>query len=1061
LSNSRIIRSTHVPVVLFGQLDSREVSLWITDDPDNLSSLPALAALTDLPWRQVISEINSSGFVAALRQQEDLADPMVRLRGLKHVISDNPSDIDLPPRALPIFLLDGLPGDRPTGFAARTRRQNMLTELERARVRTLVLAGLPSRRALEDLSDLWEESFRPTIYVVSPSENAEGSLDLLLEKAGSGAHGVVELSPTVFNKSLVEVYVSQREGSHFLRARDASGQALRLDVTSLDEPERPLLGKFETIFDAALHPLLASDLSPEEVQDFFLDVRTSWRPFAAGMPFHAGSSAIGKVVNVLRRMEREKADLLKVRFISAEDGAGATTLLRSICWEAASQGFPVLIAREIPFEPSADEISSYINRVNALMGEISEAGVTAIHEIPWVIAFDRGVWDGHEDDLVVFARRLETLGRQAAIIVVTGSFLPIPFYSDKRFEKIAELSHIITSAEAESLGTHLNGFLSRIGAEKTVEQWRAFLHETTSHSDGSQASFWVALSFWLQGRFNLQETFDAWVYRQFRENIADGEVVESVLKMSALATERTAMPLALLPPTTDFPVNEKLFDARSQAPALGLILLSSDYGKYWTILHRTVAEALLSGFFYDNEFRRQCGYETADNPTHLAIRILTDIAQDSRLAQSQYQSLAERFATEIFKIDPEHGYSRFTPYWREVLKALEGMPEIFRKTNRAFLHHSAISRRRIASDDATFPLDSADRAELLQTAITKITTALSIPPTGDAEPDINLYNSLARAYYDLANTQIALGEGVDAIRATQRKAAEATFRAYRLNPNNPYVVETYAENLLVDGRSDQALAPKNALEVLTLVYSMLGRDDSYKRKYSLTRLADRAFDMLLSSSSGRGGADPTDPIGAIQIALRPLATFEDRFEGMELVDYPADVRDQVAEGLASPVLQGNPQAVKLRYVLACIDRPEDYDLQLSLLMSLGDVEGIVTPQMLLEKAVLLYQNGRPFEGDQMFGQLRRLWQKRSHFVEVPDRLHWLIEPVTRQRRQVKARVMQRGEFRSIARVEDFSNGTAVFRSREFGDAIGAPGSVFSALVSFGHNGPFLRPLTAR
>ena len=1061
MSTPNVIQMASAPTTLFGQLDNREITLWITDDSDNADNLSALAALATLPWRHVISEINSTDLVGALQQQEELSDPMVMRRGFKHVVSNNPADINLPPRALPIFLLNGLPGDRSTAFSTRTRRQNMLTEILRAPIRSLVLVGLPTPQTQQDLSDLWDEGCRPTIYVVSQSADAAGSLEMLRGKPGSRTHGAIELSITAFADILAETYLSERSGRKFLRVRDASGNAVRLDITSLDDPERPILSKFETISDSALHSLLASDLLPDEIQDFFGNFQPSWRPYAAGVPFYADSSTIDTVMRALQELERNKADFLRVRFISAEDGAGATTLLRSICWEAASRGFPALLAGDTPFAPNANEVSSYLSRINSLVADKSESSSHIIHEVPWVIAFDRGIWDGHEDDLVTFVRRLETLGRQVTIVVVIGPFLPIPFYNNRRFEKIATLSHILSGSDAERLGTHLNSFLSRIGAHKSIDQWRAFLRDSTIHSDGRQAAFWVVLSFWLRGRFSLEETFDAWIYKQFETNIDDIDVVHSILRMSALASERTAMPYALLPPTKDFPVSTKLLDAQTLAPALGIIMLSGDHGKYWTILHQSVADALLRGFFHDAERRETYGYGGADNPTHLSLQILTLIAADPKFAEVDFRVLAERFATNIFKIDPERGHARFTPYWREAIEALERMPETFRKSNRAFLHHIAISRRRIVNDQDTFPLSDESRYELLKAAISDINIALSIPPTEGAETDLNLYNSLARAYYDLANVEVSLGAKTETIRKTQRKAEEATFNAYRLNPNNSFVIETYVESLLVNGRNDADTGGKYALEALALVYFVLARDELSPRRYSLTKLADRAFDLLVSSSHQRGTVDPSNPIDAIGVALEPFVNYEERVEGMELADYPVELREQVSEGLASPALRDNPQAVKLRYTLTCIDRSDDFDLQLALLVSLGDVEGIVTPQMLLEKAVLLYQNGRHFEGNQMFEQLRRLWRARTHFVEVPKRLHWLIDPLTKKRRQVKARVIERGDFRSLAAVEEFGDAKAVLRPREFDDAIGAPGSVFAALVSFGHNGPFLRPLTAR
>ena len=1055
---SKIIRTDSIPAPLFSELDNREACLWISDDRQNVQDLASTVEVAGLPWWQVYSELNSEDFLRQIRVSEDISEPMVRLRGLKHIVADNPNDITLPARALPIFLLSGSPGTPNTGFAAKSRRQAMLVGLFRAPIRTLVILGTPSENSIKELVDLWDEGFRPTILIVSENDDAKAVLEAISNRAAPKAHSLINISIKSFARQISSQYISPRSGAKILRVRNAKKNTVKLDVTRLDDPQRPILGKYDTIFDIDLYPIQETDLLQQEIEDFFKDVRTSWRPFAAGMPFQADERALRHAIRALEGMERDKDEFLRIRYISSENGAGATTLLRSICWEAASKGFPVLIARNTPFEPDPDDVADYINRINILLSETQ--GNSTLHEVPWIVAFDQGLWEGREDELATFVRRVEKTGRQVLVIVAVGPYLPMPFYNEKRFEKIADLSHIITSTNAEALGSHLNRFLRRIGAEKTMEQWRHFLRETTSHSDTSLASFWVALSFWLQGRFNLQETFDTWIYRQFCENISDSEVIDSIIKMSALAAERTSMPSIFLPPTTDFPVSEKLSDARLDAPSLGIVSIGDDLGRYWTILHQSVAEALLNGFYFDYDLRSKAGYERAKNPTHLSMLILKDIAHDERLATKHLRDLAEQFPTQIFKIDPDHGHAIFTPYWQEVLEALSEMPDVFKRTSRTFLHHTAISRRRIASDKDRFPINVEARIRLLERATVDINAALLIAADDNTEPDLNLYNSLARAYYDLAAVQLDAGADRDVVMETQRRAAEATRRAYSLNPDSPYVTETYAENLIVEAKGDPDNASKYALEVLTLVYANLEDNELSKRHRALNKIADRAFDLLLNSTMNTP-ANPSNQTEAILVALRPLAEFEDRYDDMELSDYPYELRVEVAQRLSAPILRDNPQAVKLHYIFACLDRPYDFELQLSLLLALGDVEEIVTPQMLLEKAVLFYQTGRPFDGDKMFEHLRRLWKRRTYFVEVPRRLHWLLDPDSEVRRQVQAKVVDRGEFRSFAIVDEFGGAKAAFRPREFAESGAVLGGRFSALVSFGHNGPLLRPLTAR
>ena len=144
-----------------------------------------------------------------------------------------------------------------------------------------------------------------------------------------------------------------------------------------------------------------------------------------------------------------------------------------------------------------------------------------------------------------------------------------------------------------------------------------------------------------------------------------------------------------------------------------------------------------------------------------------------------------------------------------------------------------------------------------------------------------------------------------------------------------------------------------------------------------------------------------------------------------------------------------------------LDRPLDFSLQLELLQSLQGSGSLFTPQMQLDMAVLLYQQDRFHEGDRAFRRLRSMWRNGEYFVEVPARLHWLLDREGRNRRQVQAKVSSGSDGRHMAAVREFQNIALVFRPLEFGQAKIRPGDAISGFVSFGHNGPLLRPLTAR
>ena len=116
---------------LFAELDSRDVAVWLLDSFAEAAGAEKTAKLLGLPWAFVLSECSSKALVEALEVPERVDSPLVRRRGIVHIVDTNPSDVTLPPRSLPVFLLNGRGPGRSAGLAAMTRRLTMLEELKR------------------------------------------------------------------------------------------------------------------------------------------------------------------------------------------------------------------------------------------------------------------------------------------------------------------------------------------------------------------------------------------------------------------------------------------------------------------------------------------------------------------------------------------------------------------------------------------------------------------------------------------------------------------------------------------------------------------------------------------------------------------------------------------------------------------------------------------------------------------------------------------------------------------------------------------------------------------
>ena len=996
--------------------------------------------------------------LAGLELAEAIGDPLVRRRGLVHLVNSDPAEAILPSRHLAVLLLNGRGNQPRTGLAALTRKLTMLQDLRRRSIKQLVVVVAGAFSIPDELGEMWSDGYRTALTFVSSDPQAGEIVQSWRQQFSAPMVELIGLSPADFGNELQNEFLRGRDGSIVIRMRDDKGAFHKVDIGKLDDPERPVLGCYDLVGSDAVTPILPSDLSSAEVEGFFADTSASWRPYAAGMVWERDKSFWEKLRARLRTLDRKGTEENRILYLSVESGAGATTSLRDLAWRSAAEGYPTLVAQPGPLTISGHEMASFLTRLIETGRDLVVD--SRVYEVPCVIVFDQSHWDGQLPELLSFARELERSGRRVCMIMATGPYVGLGIRSERRFDELGYLSHAMRSEDALALGRHLNRFLSPHGTARTDQEWRAFYQSSSVAAGEDHSAFWIVLSFWLQRHIDLGETVQARVYRQFREVIDDPVLREAVLRIAAFSTVRSPLPDALLPDNSKWPVAELLEDKRKALGALGLVRIHGEIDRYWAMAHDLIGRFLFAGLFFDHKARTMLGFDDAMNPEHLRFLILRKISALPCLEWASLRDMADAFAVSIFKIDPDHGHGTLAGFWREVLDALDAMPRSIRTTSRTFLHHCAISRRRIASDRNFFQMSDNERVDLLRRAVEDLNAALKLDSGSGGETDLNLFNSLALALHDQAEAEAAAGVEPEVIADTRAAAQEATRQAFALNPDNTFVVETYARTLISEGRAQPELAAEKALEVLTLAYGMMERDRSQSRHNALSRLAEKAFELLMEAGSLEN-ANPDTETGAIAIALASLGAGQSHVDGMCLGDLPAENRIAAAELLAAEPLHGNVQAVKLRYMLLVLDCPLNFDLQLELLQSLFGSGPAFTPQMELELAVLMFQRDRSHEADRMFKRLRNLWHRGEHFVEVPPRLHWLMDASGVERRQVRGRVSTNADGRSFARVADFQEVEVPFRTAEFGQDRIRPGTAIAAYVSFGHNGPLLRPLTAQ
>ena len=801
---------------------------------------------------------------------------------------------------------------------------------------------------------------------------------------------------------------------------------------------------YSLIEERDLTPLTQEELSEEDLEGFFRDPAISWRPYAAGLPWVRDSQAEKTLSRSLGKLDIAGSEENCIAYISSESGAGGTTLARVLAWECARQGYPVLFARPFPFVPEALPIVNFLKRVNSkfeneILGSPESAvgpdngqpqsrkaePISRRYETPWLIVFDSLHWQYRESELVSFRNEMEKSGRPVCILIVTSTVLGLSFYNTSIFKKVAELTHVISQEEARLLGRHLNRFLRVYGKQRSESQWVRFYQDhTVRHLEGAVA-FWVTLSFWIQGQYDLSESIQEWMYRSFKRNTDDPTMRSALLEIAALSSERLPLPEALLPSSAgEWPLSHLLEDARADLAALGLVRISSHGEKYWTLIHDILGRFLINALFYDFPLRKELGFAVAKDAEHLRFLLLRRIAQKPALGDRVYRSIGEDFATSIFKIDPDHGHGSFASLWREVLVTLDGMPPSLRDASRVFRHHTAISRRRIAKlDERLYGVTSDERVGLLSKAIEDIEYAVSfIEYTPGSESNLNLWNSLANAYLDLANNESARGAPGDRVRELQRLANEATRKAYEENPTNSFVIETYVKNLLQIEGAPSAQVIEQCIEALGLIASALSANEVDYRAPQLGALADKALEILFHHTPAV--VQEMEPARAVDVLVKAwtvLAEGDGLSSGMGLSDVPEANRVRALDVLLHPAGRGNMQVIRLTLDLICVGEPYAFKRQLDLIEELQATDYRIAPQTRLEYAILLFQNGRAVEGGEIFRSLRQLWREGEHFVRVPERLRWLRTEDGRTLQTVQAVVGSDYGTRAMARVQKFNN----------------------------------------
>lgn len=1083
--NAGIIRQTQVDPSLQTELLSRDAVLWLgAGVGDTADQIASIAQLVALPWKSVLCESTSAELVAEFEKWKDDS-LLIQRRGYLDVIASNPEETLLPTRTLPVYLLNGRDGSKDPLELARLspqkallRRLTMLNRAAATLPTLIVIVSNGDLSTLANLRELWDEGFRSrVVYVTESNDEVDELANSFVKEYSISALTVVEQSPSGFSVSLARsIQATLSEESILVRIRDRKKATKVVDVTSAERPDQPILDRYELIQEKCFESLLPNELTEEEISEFFQRSSTDWRPFAAGLPWIRTRDAEFQLSKALKKVHDRGPDQNRLLLIASEPGSGGTTMLRHLCFTAAKEGYPTLVAREVDFEPAAHELNSFLFSLHQhdldLRRETEGENVEEVSgiETPALLGFDAQHWRGHHESLISFFRSFERSGRSVVILAVVDPDVLELMPSEATLELDTGLQHMLAEDEVLSLGEHLNRFLRPTGHDRSDLEWRHF-HSSNQPRIGdfgtSVATFWIALEFWLKKQFNFGESIQEWLYSQFKSANFDHDVKHLLLRIAAATVERIGFPEDMMPSSVerDLPYSVLLEQTRSTAPALGLVRLSSSTDRQWILGHVQVARYLLNLAFRDRDLLVEIGKSEILNPVALRLELLRDVACSPLLSQKKHKPLAVEFAKTILKLDRD-GNREFFIEWQRVLEILENVSERVWETSRAFNHHVAISRRRVAADEEYFPLTIEQKKAQLEGAVEHLLHALDhIESSDEDDSDLNLLNSLARTYQDLVELALKQGDSKEVDRFRE-KATECIRRAQNLSSTNSYVLETLAQDQLQ--RAEQILKddPKSAAalacESLGYLRQALSLDSAKQRQAKLNNLLLRCFQLLAGESAraeiGRM-RERGETIGITAYAWLTLREGLSEWEVLAFeqiapstIDRALEVLDEIPPGKRSWM------DLRLAYDLLCMRSPYNFEKQLELLDALSIESPRRDLQNRIEHAILLYQVGRVGEGSEKFKQLRVDLKESEVFVSIPDRLKLLCKRGSSDPEICTAVVVREGDVRSLAAVQDLEREKIPFIPKQFKKERMKERERFQCVITFGHNGPFISPV---
>jgi len=980
---------------LAGAISNREAVLWVGP------SFPTFAAGDELTssLRSVLLRRWAAVFVDAPGlPTSSITEDHPQIGDLTLRYFDAEPHVDLPNNRLPVYGLRGPDGtvgpNASTDPLGMLRRLSMLRQMPPDLEVIAVGAATP-----DDLLGLVEASkvaplLRRLTVVAPENVNLVPLSGLILDRL---THWVATWED--FRQLLEDTASEFMSGVTRVRVRSNAKDAapISVDISGCIDQSYPITQAFDLIAVDAF--LKDRTITEDEVRSFFEDPTSSWLPYAEGIPYPRHRLFRESLQKHLKRFGREGHAASCTVWLAADDGSGATTALRQICFDVAREGFPVLVARRDVAHFDFSQLSAFLTHASDRM---ADEGVS-VPEIPWVIAFDTEHTELHWEFIAGVCNGLKNLMRSVVVMAVRSAHMS---RSDSRFKALGTnrilggddglLPNTITVDEGVSLGEHLRRFLPEL-ARLGRSDWERYIADTIRMSPGDRRSlFWVALRFWLVRLPGAEEPLRNWLARKFTDLVADRPAAyRGLLEVAAMSAHRLTLPTSLLQHEDAEAIRSI---ARERSNALGLRLIHYPHGLGVTYTHPQVAEEVLRIAMGDPRALIAIQMDVCPSRLDLELYLLARLVRRPEAGLPECVPVIEEMVTTALRVDP-HEAPRNYHVRDRIVALLEQAPDSLWDVSQLFNHHLAKARRHLAVEPPSDEWTIEARREQLHLAEQHLLDALEhIRPIDHdrAESPLNLRVSLALTYD--VRARLEEGEGqLEAAADFRRKGEEQYTLGIALDADNTYVLENFARfKVRVAEKMPRSVErTRMIVDAIAMLERERVSNPNNRREEPITTELTRAFSLLKEDGGLHYLLDLARQ--GNEVALVALAKLELRTEDGSRPDDHAHDRADLYLRQVKPTVATWRSRVPL-YEIVSHRAALDFSQRLELLRELeSDREFFWPLQLLLESGILMFQVGDPErrkDGEIVFGKIRKQLRDRSGEAEVSRELKFLRDPKT-------------------------------------------------------------------